>query len=131
MRKLIIEQTPNTPKVIFDPETSLFEISGESRPPDVATFYLEILAWFDEFSLYLDNLTNTNYPVVINIDFGYFNSASAKYILDLCKLIGNVRSKGKSIEIKWLYDEIDRDMFEAGLEMSRLARFPFEFVKRG
>ena len=131
MRKLIIEQTPNSPRVIFDPENGLFEISGESRPPDVAAFYLDILNWFDDFSLYLDRSDNINFPITITIDFGYFNSASAKYILDLCKLIGSVRSKGKSIDIKWLFDENDRDMLEAGREMSRLARFPFEFIKKG
>ncbi len=130
MRKLIIEQTPNSPKVILDPEKNLFEISGESRPPDVATFYLEIIRWFDDFSEYLNRSQSISHPVVINFDFGYFNTSSAKYILDLCKQIGDVRSKGINMEIKWHYEENDRDIFETGREMSKLAKFPFEFVQK-
>jgi hypothetical protein len=130
MRKLIIEQTANSPKVILDPELNLFEISGESRPPDVAAFYLEIMEWFDDFSEYLDKSRGISHPVIINFDFGYFNTSSAKYILDLCKLIGAIQVIGKKIEIKWHYDENDRDMLEAGQQMSRIAKLPFEFIKR-
>jgi hypothetical protein len=53
MRKLIIDQTSNSPKVILDPEKNRFEISGESRPPDVSFFYGEILNWLDDYSLHL------------------------------------------------------------------------------
>jgi hypothetical protein len=95
MRKLIIEQTPNSPKVIFDPETGLFEITGESRPPDVASFYLQIINWFDDFCRYLDRSNDVSFPIIINIDFGYFNSASAKYILDLCNLLASYVQKAR------------------------------------
>jgi hypothetical protein len=47
MRKLIIDQTPNSPKVILDPEKKIYEISGESRPPDVREFYDQILNWME------------------------------------------------------------------------------------
>lgn len=130
MRKLIIDQTSNTPNVIFDPQNGLFEISGESRPSDVAAFYIDILNWFDDFLVYLEGSNDIKYPIIIKIDFSYFNSASAKYILDLCKQAGSALSSGKSFEIKWLYDENDRDMLEAGREMSRLARLPFEFIMK-
>ena len=53
MRKLIIDQTENSPKVILDPDKKIFEISGESRPPDVPLFYDEILRWLDEYTLHL------------------------------------------------------------------------------
>jgi hypothetical protein len=130
MRKLIIEQTTYSPKVILDHEKNLFEISGESKPPDVATFYLNIIRWFDDYSEHLDRSQSTSHPGVINFDFGYFNTSSAKYILDLCKKIGDVRSKGINLEIKWHYEEDDPDMLEAGREMSKLAKFPFEFVQK-
>jgi hypothetical protein len=127
MRKLIIEKTTNSPKVILDPERNLFEISGESRPPDVAGFYSEILKWFDDFSAFSGNISDAGEPVVINLDFEYFNSSSAKYILDFCKQIAAARSKGNNILVKWHYEKDDNDMLESGIEMSRIARFPFEY----
>ena len=53
MRKLIIDKTASSPRVILDPDKRVFEISGESRPPDVGSFYGEILSWLDDYSLHL------------------------------------------------------------------------------
>lgn len=130
MRKLIINQTTNSPKVILDPEKNIFEISGESRPPDVAAFYDEIIGWLEDYSQHLSKYQEGKDPVVFNLDFEYFNSSSAKYILDFCKQIGTVRSKGRNIEVKWHYEDDDMDMLEVGREMSKMAKFPFEYIKK-
>ncbi|HBE41471.1 MAG TPA: hypothetical protein DDW27_09750, partial [Bacteroidales bacterium] len=127
MRKLIIDKTTNSPKVIFDPERNIFEISGESRPPDVAGFYSEILNWFDDYSSFLSKTGGTGDAVVFNLDFEYFNSSSAKYILDFCKQIAALRSKGGDILVKWHYEKDDADMLESGREMARIAKIPFEY----
>lgn len=130
MRKLIFEKTDSSPSVILDPDKNVFEISGESRPPDVSIFYGEILRWWDDYSLHLLKSQDSTPPAVVNFDLEYFNSSSAKYILDFCKQVALVRSKGKSIEVNWKYEEDDVDMLEAGREMSRIAKLPFEFVKK-
>jgi hypothetical protein len=130
MRKLIIEKTSSSPKVTLDPDKNLFEISGESRPHDVATFYDEVLNWFDDYSLYISQDKEALKPVVFDLDFEYFNSSSAKYLLDFCKKVATVRSRGMNVGIKWHYEENDLDMLEAGREMSRIARLPFEFSQK-
>lgn len=130
MRKLIIDQTASSPKVILDPDKNIFEISGESRPPDVATFYNEILNWFDDYSMHIEKVKEVINPVVFILDFEYFNSSSAKYLLDFCKSIAKARSKGMNVAIKWHYEENDMDMLEAGREMSRIAKLPFEFSQK-
>jgi hypothetical protein len=130
MRKLIIDQTTNSPKVILDPDKNRFEISGESRPPDVTVFYDEILRWVDDYAVHLSKADESHDPVEFNLDFEYFNSSSAKYILDFCKQIGTVRSKGKNISIKWHYEDDDMDMLEVGREMSRMAKLPFEYIRK-
>lgn len=130
MRKLIIEKTASSPKVILDPDKRIFEISGESRPPDVGTFYGEILNWMDDYSHYLLRSQESKDPVVFNFDLEYFNSSSAKYILDFCKQITSVRSKVNNVEVKWHYEKDDADMLEVGREMSRIAKLPFEFVEK-
>jgi len=130
MRKLIIDQTTNSPGVILDPENSKFEISGESRPPDVGNFYGEILRWMDDYSQHLVRSYESKDPVVFNFDLEYFNSSSAKYILDFCKQIAAIPSKGKNTAIRWHYEADDMDMLEVGKELSRMAKFPFEFIKK-
>jgi hypothetical protein len=130
MRKLIIEKTASSPKVILDPDKKIFEISGESRPPDVGTFYGEILRWMDDYTIHLFRSQETKDPVVFNFDLEYFNSSSAKYILDFSKQIASVHSKGKNIAVKWHYEKDDADMLEVGREMSRMAKLPFEFIEK-
>jgi len=130
MRKLFVERTASSPKVLLDPENNTFEISGESRPSDVASFYNEILGWFDNYSQYLSKSPYGGEPPVFNLDFEYFNSSSAKYILDFCKLIAATRTKGREINLKWHYERDDMDMLEAGREMSRISKLPFEFVQK-
>jgi hypothetical protein len=127
MKKLFIEQTAYSPKVNFDPENNFFEISGESRPPDVDGFYSEIIKWFDDYSSSIIKMKGVKKPAFFNLNFNYFNSPSAKYILNFCKHIGKVRSKGENIGIKWYYEKDDTDMLEMGKEISRIAQVPFEY----
>jgi hypothetical protein len=130
MKKLIIDQTSNSPRVILDPEKKIFEIAGESRPPDVSAFYDEILNWMDDYSIHLAKTREMDDPVVINFDLEYFNSSSAKYILDFCKQVAGVKSKGKNIAVNWHYEEGDMDMLEVGREMSRMSKIPFEYIQK-
>lgn len=130
MRKLYIERSASSPKVVLDPENNFFEISGESRPPDVNLFYNEIISWFNDYSLYLLKSNQETDTPVFNFDLEYFNSSSAKYILDFCKLISSVRSKGRDVMVKWHYEDYDFDMLESGREMSRISKMPFEYIKK-
>jgi SiaC family regulatory phosphoprotein/Family of unknown function (DUF6272) len=129
MRKLIIEKTSSSPKVVLDPENKVYLISGESRPPDVREFYDQILSWLAEFSLYLIKSDDKKDPVEFNFDFEYFNSSSGKLILDICKVLAGLRLKGINIIVKWHYEKEDGDMLEVGKEMSRIVKFPFEYIE--
>ena len=129
MRKLTIEKTASSPKVVLDPENDVYLISGESRPPDVREFYNQILAWLQEFSLYLSGPDYNKGPVIFNFDFEYFNSSSGKLILDICKILAGLRLQGINIIVKWYYEKEDGDMLEVGKEMSRIVKFPFVYIE--
>jgi hypothetical protein len=129
MRKLIIDKTTSSPKVILDPESKVFEISGESRPPDVQEFYGQILTWLDDFGTYTIRSDESKVPVIFNFNFEYFNSSSGKFILDICKILASLRSKEINIIVNWHFEKDDTDMLEVGKEMSRIVKFPFEFVQ--
>jgi len=128
MEKLIVSPTTFTPKVILDHEEYFLEISGESRPQDVREFYGPIFAWMDDFSNLVLNGKRKD-PIIFNFNFAYFNSASAKCIVDICKVLGRLRSQEIDASAKWYYVKNDADMLEAGIEMSQIVKIPFEYVE--
>jgi hypothetical protein len=129
MRKLIIDKTPGAPKVICDPEKKIYMSSGESRLPDVRDFYNQILSWLEEFNTHISKLEAKKDPVEFNFNFDYFNSSSGKLILDVCKVLAGLRKKGINIIVNWYYEKEDVDMLEAGKEMSKIVKFPFEYIE--
>ena len=50
MKPIILAQTEDTPKVIFDSEKEIFEISGRSMPEDTAKFYHPLIEWILEYN---------------------------------------------------------------------------------
>jgi hypothetical protein len=128
MEKIIIDPTESTPKVVLDPEKGLYSIEGESRPHDVPGFYIPLLEWLDAFGEHLAG-EGGSVPVEFNFMFEYFNSLSAKYILDFCKKLNRLRLDGHDIRLNWHYEEEDDYMKETGHEMSRISQMPFEFVE--
>jgi len=129
MRKLVIDKKSNSPKVIFDPEKEIYLISGESRPPDVRGFYGPVLEWLEEFGAHLLKSDYEIAPLIFNFNFEYFNSSSAKLILDICKQLAELKSRGINIIVKWHSEKEDIDMLEAGKEFSRIIKFPFEYIE--
>ena len=131
MEKLIIEPTGNSPRIVLDPENKLFEFSGESRPENVRKFYLPILEWLESYTREQEKLNGTERSsgLQCQFNFEYFNSTSAKYILDIFKSLNAISALGIDLEIKWLYEEDDEDMLEVGQEMSRMSKLTFDYIK--
>jgi hypothetical protein len=131
MEKLIFEPTANSPRIVLDPENRNFEFSGESRPENVRKFYLPILEWLEAYTAEQDKLRDDERTsgLLCQFNFEYFNSTSAKYILDIFKSLNAISALGIGLEIKWLYEEDDEDMLEVGQEMSRMSKLSFEYIK--
>jgi hypothetical protein len=129
MEKKILQATSNTPEVVLDPENNVFKISGESKPEDIPAFYIPILHWLDDFREHLNKHQVRDTPYDFNFSFAYFNSLSAKFILDICKNLSKLRSEGNNINVKWHYERDDIDMQEVGQQMSRISKLPFEYVE--
>ncbi len=130
MEKLIIEPTANSPRIVLDPDARNFEFSGESRPENVRKFYLPILEWLEAYIAEQNKLGDGKRTsgLVCQFNFEYFNSTSAKYILDIFKSLNTINALGINLEIKWLYEQDDEDMLEVGQEMSRMSKLSFDYV---
>jgi len=129
MEKLIISPTVFTPRVILDHEEHFLEIAGESRPQDVREFYYPILDWLNDFSDFLLRSDDNSKPVMISFNFNYFNSGSAKCILDICKVLARLHAQNIKASARWHYVKDDDDMLEAGREMAQIVDLPFEFIE--
>ncbi len=130
MEKLVIEPTFNSPSVILDPESNQFDFSGESRPENVRKFYLPILEWLDGYAKEQSGMSRSERSsnLIVQFNFEYFNSTSAKYILDIFKALNVLNDLSLKILVKWLYEEDDEDMLEVGQEMSRMSKLDFEYI---
>ena len=131
MEKLIIEPTLNSPRIVLDPADNHFEFSGESRPENVRNFYMPILEWLEQFAETISGKgpAGSDGTLEFRFNFEYFNSTSAKYILDIFKVIHSIHSGGNKVKVKWHYEEDDEDMYEVGIEMSRMSGLAFDYVE--
>jgi hypothetical protein len=133
MRALKIEQTDSSPMVELDLNQSRYVIRGESRPEDVSKFYEPIIKWFEDWGghlYYRAQQFNKAESHNVRFQFEYFNSSSAKFIMDLILKINEISktSENIKIEIEWMFDELDEDIEEAGKEFEELTSVKFNFI---
>ena len=128
----IIEATEKSPKVTFDPGKGLFEMEGDSRPENVRKFYQPIIdmlkGYFDKLSAEKGLSKYDDEPFKFNFQLGYFNSSSAKFILDVLTIVNDYRLEGLTIKVNWYFEEDDEDMQEAGEEFSNFIDYPFNYI---
>lgn len=133
MNSLIIESSNFSPKVVFDPTNNIFEISGESRPENTSKFYIPLIQWLEQYQgvLYWEkDKLGQGTQRVFEFKFDYFNSTSAKFIMDVLMQLDKMALEGYNIGAKWYYDKRDEDMKESGEEFAKLLRkLTIEFVE--
>lgn len=121
MINLIIKPTQLSPAVVFDYDNSKFEISGESIPENAAEFYIPIIQWLKDYEsimYYAKSEYGKIKKLSLNIKYDYFNSTSAKFILDIFLVLQKFIKEGYDVEINWYYNDGDIDMKEAGEEFA-------------
>ena len=132
MKNLIIPETDFTPRVNFIIDSGHLELSGISRPEDVADFYEEPLHWLgelensilgkSEFKYQLDELN-------FDISLSYFNSSSSKYLIMMLKHIKNLIDNGVTVKIDWYYEEGDDKMQEDGEDLADAVDLEFNYIE--
>ncbi len=132
MDSLIIEATEDSPRIMFDTVSNRFIISGESRPENAGKFYTPVINWivnYEETLYARKHETTDDSALVFAFKLDYFNSTSAKYIMDILLIIKKLVDLGYKINIEWHYDKRDDDMLDAGNEFSDTAGLKFDFIE--
>ena len=118
--RLNIEETQDTPKILFDKQNGVFEISGRSLPENAIKFYAPVLKWLEEYSATPNSSTSFEYKL------DYFNSAYTTKIYEIISLLEKLSESNASVNIKWYYSKDDELIKSKGLEMKDMVEVPFE-----
>lgn len=118
------EPTDKAPLILLDPTAGLLEMSGCSIPENADRVYSPL---FDAIEAY----ARAPLPrTVIRIGLTYFNSSTAKYLLDLLKRFEDLHAGGQSkVVMEWRHAPGDLDMKEAGADYRGLVEFPVKLVE--
>jgi len=90
MELVSLDSTKKTPEVLLDPDGKI-RIGGRSIPEDASKFYEFILNWVLE---YLNNPRDTT---TVDIELEYFNSGSAKYVMQILRELSELVSDGRKL----------------------------------
>ena len=122
MDKIKLKGTSDTPSVILDKESGIFEFSGRSLPEDAIKFYEPILNWIKEYG------KSPNPQTVLVFKFDYFNTASSKVIMIIMRHFEKIKEAGNDVLIQWCFADDDDEMQEAGKDYSAMIRVPMEII---
>jgi hypothetical protein len=111
MNNLIAESTINTPTIKFGTDGRLL-MEGRSLPENVAMFYQPLIEWAAKLTCEV---------VKMDINLEYINSASAKKILELLKVL-DANNNIKEFIVIWHYEKDDEDVLENGQIFEELLR---------
>lgn len=120
LEPIILEKTKNSPEIILDKENSTFKIAGRSIVEDPGEFYSPIHNWLEEYVK--SPLPNTDFV----IDLEYFNSSSARQIMEIIMLLEKIQKSGMNVKVSWLYEEGDEMSKERGDEIKLVSKLDFE-----
>jgi hypothetical protein len=120
---IIIEKTKSSPEIILDKDNSKFKIAGRSIVEDPNEFYSPIYKWLEE---YIKSPLDTTEFV---FDLEYFNSSSARQIMEIIMLLEKIIATGKKVKVLWMYEEEDEMSKERGDEIKLVSKLDFEIVE--
>lgn len=119
-----IEGTHKTPTIYLNAMTGKGAIKGRSIPENSTEFYKPVIDWIES---HLINSASKNF--ILDIQIEYFNTSSAKCLLDIFKKLETAHKTGTDICVNWYYEKDDEDMLEAGEDYASIVNIPIKMVE--
>lgn len=120
---LLIEETEETPLIKLNSESGLMEVSGRSLPENASSFFEPVHKWISNYINKPASVTTMNFKLE------YFNSSSAKQILQIILLLEQLYLKSFNVKICWFYSQSDELIESRGKELKNLVNIPFELAQ--
>ena len=121
MENIIREKTHFTPRMSFNADTGVFEMSGRSMPEVAMNIYKPVMEWLDEY------IANPQKETKIIFKLIFFNTSSSKYIMEMLKKLESLHKKGYSVKAVWYCE--DDDIFELAKDYQMLVKIPMEILQ--
>jgi len=109
------------PEMILDREEGRFEFSGRSLPEDPASLFEPVLEWVKEYS------QSPNEETIIHFKLDYFNSSTARFLVEILQLFEEIRFAGNKVSVCWWHLDDDQMMEERGEEIESVIDLDFEY----
>lgn len=120
MEKYVIqEELKNCPGIVYFPDDKRLEVIGRSIPENPELIFRRLDEWITEHF-------EKNDALLANIQLEYINSGSSKYLYEILKRLTGYGRAGKTVVLKWLYEEDDEAMLELGEHYRDTAGIPLE-----
>ena len=122
VERFFFEGTVDKPRIDFDPQNNLFEITGNSYPEESPKFYIPLIYWITEY------VKNPNHQTNLICKLEYFNSLSAKLLYELFFEFEKIKLSGNTISVSWFYKPDDSFILEKGEEYKNVLAIPFNLI---
>lgn len=114
------EATSSTPLIDFDLQEGKMEIRGRSIPENSFAFYKPLSEALANYAKAPKERTT------LTVELEYFNTSSAKCLLDFFKELEGLHGKATNVTIRWGYQDEDENILEAGKEYQSMLKMNFE-----
>lgn len=124
MDNLKIAATERSPAVDFDFAAGRLSLKGESYPEDASAVFGPI---FSALEAFLGAARECE--VAFDFDLTYFNSSSAKALMNMFQMLDRAAESGCRLTVNWFYASDDDTMKEFGEDFSEdLGHVTFNLV---
>ena len=120
METIRSEGNMKMPKVNLDPIQGLVELGGRSTPENTESVYRPLIEWMEEY------VQNPQENTTVNINFEYFNSSSAKYLIRFLEYVNKIKNSGNGYVVNWYYE--DDELLEYGEDFQDVLELKFNFI---
>ena len=118
-KQIIQEELKNCPRVCYYPDSNKLELVGRLIPENPELILGRIENW-------INSHFEKNNALNVSIQLEYINSRSSKYLFEILNQLKSYINSGKSIDIKWLYEEDDETVLELGEHFRDTIGVPFK-----
>ncbi len=122
MEKYSVSARDISPEILMDPESGNMHLTGTSIPENSEEVYRPVLNWLKAYAP--NPAANSNLEVKLD----YFNTSSSKFLMEIFRLLKQIKESGHEVGIRWFYYEDDPDMLEAGQDFMDIVGLDMEMV---
>jgi len=113
------------PYILIDEKKKHMLIKGESYHEQIVEYFVDVNKWLDE------NFADACDGFVFDCELSYFNSSTAKLLMDIMLRLDDCAAEGKNITINWIASEGNDVIIECGEDFKEeLSNLTFNLVVR-